>query len=356
MSKFSQKTMKKVTLMTVILAILLAAALVIGALFGVERDPAVQAKQTVTVSMNSYVYETEETRKDILDDCKAAFKKADVVTYEMEGDILYGDEDEYVLVFASDVQLKDVVIELKAHFAERTADAEDSLYGKEISVTLHYESVVAYLAKGYVSRVAIAGVVFAVLACAYVALRFKRWDAALIMLLSIVLTACFTAAFVALFRIPVSAATVYALILACAIGAVGTLMTLNRIRATKKDENKQGLGAEELVLSSVAWKEGVALCSIVAAAILLAGVLVGTSATWFALTAFVGIVAACAIGTFYAPLVYLPLMAKTDERIAEKSARYKGAEKTSQKAKKAFSNEAEETAEEGAAPSQENED
>ena len=87
--------------------------------------------------------------------------------------------------------------------------------------------------------------------------------------------------------------------------------------------------------------------SIVAITVLLAGILVGKAGIWFAVSALLGVIASAFIGLFYAPAAYAPLKSVVDAKIAEKTIRYKGAEKTSTKVKKSAKQEVkEETTEE----------
>lgn len=345
MSKFLTKSVKKVTLLSVILAIILAAAIVVGTLFGFNKDATVKGNQTVTISTYNY---NEAYLDDIKSDCEDFFD--DSTLYEMESDVLYGDMNEYVYVFSADADLEETVAALKAHFEARKADPADELCinDVEINITWHKESNVSYLANGYVCRAIVASVVFAVLAFVYVSLRFRRWDMGLLVALAIALGIGFTTALIALVRIPVTASTVYAIAGAGLLSAITAIMTLHRVRLASKEESTKNKSAEEIVVDSIAWKEIVSLCAIVAIAILLAGVLVGKAGIWFALSALVGIAVSAFVGILYLPAVCAPLKAKVDAKIADKTVRYKGAEKTSTKTKKAAKKEevVEETVEE----------
>lgn len=346
MNKIFTKSVKKVTLLSVILAVILAAAIVVGTLFGFNKDATVKATQTVTVSTYKH---NEAFLDDIKNDCEDILGES--AEYKIDGDVLYGDMNEFVYVFSADADLEEAVAALKAHFEARMSDVNDvlAINDVEVNISWHKESNVSYLANGYVCRAIIAGVVFAILAFVYVTLRFgKRWDIGLVLALATLLGAVSTTALIALLRIPVTASTLYAVVISGLLTAITVLMTLHRVRLASKDENTKGQSAYEVLANSIAWKEIVALCSIVAITVLLAGVLVGKAGIWFAVSALLGVIASAFIGLFYAPAAYAPLKSVLDAKIAEKTIRYKGAEKTSTKVKKSAKKEApvEETTEE----------
>ncbi|MBQ9114238.1 MAG: hypothetical protein IJY05_04855 [Clostridia bacterium] len=332
MSKFLTKSVKKVTLLSVILAIILAAAIVVGTLFGFNKDATVKSNQTVTISTYKH---NEAYLDDIKSDCEDIFE--DKVLYEMESTVLFEDINEHVYVFSADADLEETVAALKAHFEARKNDSSDELCINDVvvNITWHKESNVSYLANGYVSRAIIASVIFAILAFVYVTLRFRRWDMGLLVALAIALGIGFTTALIALVRIPVTASTVYAVVGAGLLSAITAIMTLHRVRLASKEEDAKNKSAEEIVVSSIAWKEIVSLCAIVAIATVLVGVLVGKAGIWFALSALIGIVVSAFVGILYLPAVCVPLKGAVDAKIADKTVRYKGAEKTSTKVKKA---------------------
>lgn len=332
MSKFLMKSVKKVTLLSVILAIILAAAIVVGTLFGFNKDATAKSNQTVTISTYKH---NEAYLDDIMSDCEDIFE--DKILYEIDSTVLYEDIIEHVYVFSADADLEETVAEIKAHFEARKNDASDELAINDVAVniTWHQESNVSYLAKNYVSRAIIASVIFAILAFVYVTLRFRRWDMGLLVVLAIVLGVGFTTAIIALVRIPVTASTVYAIAGAGLLATITAIMTLHRVRLASKEEDAKNKSAAEIVTNAIAWKEIVSLCTILAVAMLFTGILVGKAGIWFALSALVGIVMAAFIGILYVPAVCIPLKGVVDAKIANKTVRYKGAEKTSTKTKKA---------------------
>ena len=341
MSKFLTKSVKKVTLLSVILAIILAAAIVVGTLFGFNKEATVKSNQTVTISTYKH---NEAYLDDIKSDCEDIFE--DKILYEIDGTVLYEDIIEHVYVFSADADLEETVAAVKAHFEARKNDANDELAINDVvvNITWHKESNVSYLAKNYVSRAIIASVIFAILAFVYVTLRFRRWDMGLLVALAVVLGIGFTTAIIALVRIPVTASTVYAIAISGLLSTITAIMTLHRVRLASKEEDAKNQSAAEIVANSIAWKEILSLCAILAVATLLTGILVGKAGIWFAVSALVGIIMAAFIGILYVPAVCIPLKGAVDAKIANKTVRYKGAEKTSTKTKKAAKKEVAEEA------------
>ena len=315
-----------------------------------------KANQTVTISTYKH---NEAFLDDIKSDCEDILSES--AAYKIDGDVLYGDMNEFVYVFSADADLELAVAALKAHFEARVTDVNDVLCinDVEVNISWHKESNVSYLANGYVCRAILAGIVFAILAFVYVSLRFKRWDMGLLLALAIVLGAGFTTALIALVRIPVTASTLYAVAISGLLTAITVLMSMHRVRLASKDESSKGKSAYEVLASSIAWKEIVALCSIVAITVLFAGILVGKAGIWFAISALIGVLVSAFIGLFYAPAAYAPLKSAIDAKLAEKTIRYRGAEKTSTKVKKSAKQDApveettEETVEETEAPAEE---
>ena len=73
MSKLTN-TVKKGTIWSVILGVILVAAIVVGAMFGVNKATAVKDAETLTVTVNRFAYATQE--ETILSECEDAFADA----------------------------------------------------------------------------------------------------------------------------------------------------------------------------------------------------------------------------------------------------------------------------------------
>ena len=100
----SKNTVKKGSFWSVLIVIVLVAAAVVLALVGSNKSATMKDVNTLTVSMNRYVY---TNKLDVVEDeCEKAF--GDIkVAYEMKGD-MSGDNCEIVYVVDADVDLSSV--------------------------------------------------------------------------------------------------------------------------------------------------------------------------------------------------------------------------------------------------------
>lgn len=334
------KSCKKATLITVLLTVILAAALVLGVILGVNKGATVDNSKTLTVSMDQIAYETDFDA--VKAECEKVFGDAKV-NYEVHGE-MDGYDRELMFVFDSDVNVADMQTALRARFDELTAEGA-KWYGYEFDVMGSAESTVDFVTEDYALRAIIAGVVFAVLALAYVWVRFK-WNNGLVVMLSVFFAMATTAALVVLVRIPVTASSVYAIMISGFFAAIAVLFNLNKLNAASNSEEGAGKSADELVASTVA-KKAILWVSVAAAvAILLVGALSGMANLWFAVTSVVGIAVAAFLGLIYAPATCAALMPVAAAKAAAKDKfSYKGAKKTSAKAKKVMAAPVEEAAE-----------
>ena len=165
MSKIFSKTVKKTTLWSVIVAIVVAAAIVVCALFGFNKNLAMKDNKTLTVSLNAYVYNTQ------IDTVEAELSKELGAEYTLEGK-MSGDVSEIVFVFEKDADVAALKTKAEAYLADKVANAQ-GWSGAKYNVSASAEVATASLAEGYVLRAAIAGAVLAVLAFVYVAIRYN---------------------------------------------------------------------------------------------------------------------------------------------------------------------------------------
>lgn len=314
------KTCKKATLFSVLLTVILAAAIVIGAIFGFNPGATVSDKKMLTVSLNQFAYETQ--MDDVKAECEKAFGAAKV-SYEVYGEMT-GDESEVIFIFDKDTDVASIASKLNATFAELTKEGA-SWYGTHIKVMANTDTTLEFLADGYILRAVIASVVFAVLAFIYVSIRYK-WHNGVIACLAIVFTVSTTAALVLFTRIPATASTMYAVVGSALFAAIVSVLNINKQGAAKKE---------------ILWT-----CGATAGAIVLVACLSGWSNVWFAISAVIGLAVAAVLGLFYVPALSASLQPIADAKEAAKDKfAYKGATKTSKKEKKAAPAPVEETEE-----------
>ncbi len=312
MSKLLKKLVKKWSFLSGFLVGLLIAATVIGIFFGFNG--LVTDGKHVTVTVDSVLYKNQEVREEIKDLCDDAF---DGALYSWTGDNS-GNDGVFVYAFKETANLDKAVEDLNADLAQWTDDYS-------VTVVVTTEKVVVNLAEGFVVRAAIAGVVLAVLAFAYAAIRYN-WRRGIVAGVSVAAAMLLTGAIVILTRIPATTSVVYAIMGSGLAAAITVLFTLNKLRAEAKEN--AGKDAEELVVSSIAVKEIAIFSAILGAAILLVAIPTGVSGAWFALSAFIGIVVAAFMGMIYAPALCLPMQKAMAAQAASSSkSGYKGAKK-----------------------------
>ncbi len=328
MSKFLTKAVKKPGIISIIVATILAAAIAVAIICGVQgfgvfnTSKLLEDSKTLTVSVDKTTYLTKLDQVE--ETCEKAFKNLDL-SYELKGEMT-GAESELVYVFDKNTDLTNAKKALEDTFKTLT---EGEWNGSHVIVATNSEEAVSVLAKHYVLRGVIAGVVMAVLAFAYVSLRY-RLGMGIVAAVCTLLGMLLTAAFAILTRIPVTSSVSYVFAVAGLLSAVTTLFTLNKFRANADGEE---LACKEIGLFTVLF--GAAL--VVIGAVATAGV------RWFAVLALIALLVAACLGLVYAPALYLPIKAAADSKPAKDA--YVGAKKTSTKVKKSFVK-AEETAEE----------
>ncbi len=342
MNKFFSKTVKKSTLWAVIMAIVVAAAIVVCALFGFNQNATLKDNQSLTVSVDKYYYNTQKDL--ILQECENAFngEEARYVLEEEETALMEG---EIVFVFDKDVNVNAIKANLATRFAEITkADSGNALAGSLISVSATSEVAMATMAKHFILRSVIASVVFAVLAFGYIAIRHANVMDGLWVGGSVIVSMLLATALIILCRVPVTTTVSTMIAVAGLLTAVVTVLTLNKVKNAKKED--PSVEAEERIVTSIPVKESICLFLGIAVAIILVGALGGTLGIWFALSSLLALAASAFVSLIAAPAAKLCL----DSVAATKPVKnaYVGAKKTSKKEKKVYEKKApvEETAEE----------
>ena len=326
MSNCQNKMVKRCAgLVALVTCILVIAAAVVGTIFGVKgigvfnRSAVLDDVKTLTVSMNQHVYTNNLDKVE--DACENVFGSLNV-TYEIKGE-MSGDESEIIYVFDKAANLETVEKELENKFAAMTGD-QGELKGSFITVAANDEKAVEYLAKNYVLRGVIAGVVLIAAVYVYAAIRFgigKGLSVAFGTLYGTLLTV----ALVLLTRIPVTASISYVFAAAALMSAVTSVFTMNKIAASEKSESCNVCGC--------ACKEILPICAFVCVGLILIGA-IAWGVKWFALSAIIAVIASAVAGIMGVPFLYAPIKAAADKK-PEKDA-YVGAAKTSTKAKKVF--------------------
>ena len=332
MSKIAN-LIKKGNLLSVIVAVVIAVGLALGAICGFNTNETLKDSSTLTVSVNRYVYNKQLS---IVEDiCEEAFDGLKVM-YEMKSE-MSGDDCEIVYVFKKGVDLSDVETALEKEFGEAT-EKGGSLEGAFITVSTATEDVSAVLAKGYVLRAVIAAVVIAVLAFAYVAIRHSL-GMGIVSAVSAIVGAGLTSAILLITRIPVTSAVAYAAAIGAMLSLVVTVLTLNKVHENIKADE----AIEDTVVASVPVCTITTLAALGAGAMLLVGIvsIIGagtmTALAWFAIAAILAMAVALFVGVIYTPALYCTLKGCVDKNLGSNAkSDYVGAKKTSTKEKKLF--------------------
>jgi preprotein translocase subunit SecF len=242
-------------------------------------------KKALTVTLNAYVYKTQldEIKEDLVDELNSE--------YTIEGG-MSGDVSEVVFVFDEDADLAALKTKAEAYLDTKLANT-----GANYSVSASVETMTAVFAKHYALRAAIAGAVLAVLAFAYVAVRYNLANG-IAAGVSVLLGMLLTASIIVLTRVYVTESVAIVITLAGLLTAAMTLFTLNNVRSAKKAGNDVD---GELVASSVAVKEVLYTAAVLAVGSIVVGVLGGAATVWFAAAAVIAILASVFTALIFAP-------------------------------------------------------
>ncbi len=327
MNKLLTKTVKKVTLLSVILAVILALSIVVTAIFGINYAATASDAKTMTVTMSSFYYNDEKSLEKIEDTCEK--KMGGLKARYQQNGYMSGDECEIVYVFDADVS------DTKMEELEKTLQAafDADMPNANIWVRYHSETVETNIPLSYFMRALGAVGLFTLLAFVYVTVRY-RLHMGIVAAACSLLAAIMTAAIVFLTRIPFATSALYVIALASLMTTVMTMFTLNKIRANKKSGEYEGKSDEEFVVASVASKETLVFAAAMGVALVLVGAIAISVVSWFAVTAFVSLLVSTFVAWLFAPAMYLPLKGWADKKSEAKSASYVGAKKTSTKQKR----------------------
>ena len=330
MNKFLAKTIGKWKIWTAIAAVVIAAGIVISAIFGFNLAPTADSVNTLTVHLESYastesVEKIQEITQSKLSD-KGLSEK-----YSVDVELASGKVHEYVYTFSDNVEIEDLN-EVKEKIATaleaEKKNEESALYNSFVYVTVNEGSVVANLAKGFVWRGVLAGVVCAVAVFVYSAIRHKVYGGLLTAGSTVVATAL-AATIVGLCRIPVTASVAYAFAFTMLLSAVFAITVMTCLKEGDKAEENKNKTVEEKALASLPTSLMSLFVCVLATALVLVGAIAVTPIAWIAVSAIVGLISVVFTCGILLPAVYVPVKKSVIAK-AEKRARYdykKGAKK-----------------------------
>lgn len=320
MSKnFTAKTSPKWLLWSIISAVLVLISIIVMAIPSVGVNTAKDARSSATLTVNVSMSQTfyDEAKADIEAVAETTIANAGLKVVDSYSAELSKQSHEIIYVFEKGTDLTDVELALQKAYDE--SDAYEKL--TRISVMSNNHEVLETVAGGaskFVARSVLACVVAAALALCYVALRYKLWNG-IVAFVSAIASGALTLAVVVLTRIPVTAATVYAVAISLLASLVISVLFAAKNRKAEKDN---GVCDAEALSEVVPVCDATKLCGAVAAAavaLAIIGACTAESFVWFALAAFVGAVVAWFASVVLAPSVFLALRGVFAAWEAEKS-------------------------------------
>lgn len=319
MSKnFTAKTSPKWILWSVITAVIVVIGVVIMAIFGVNNAVNTQSTQKLVVNVQMAKTFYEEERDDIEAICEKAIEDAGLTALAVSYDDVSTSEHELVYSFDFDADLTALKDALQAELREAYPD-------QDFATTMSYrQSVLENLPggrTGFLVRNVLAGAVMAVIAFAYVSLRYKLWNG-INTFVSAVATAAIACSLVVVTRVVITASVMYGVLFAMLVSIVLSVLFAAKAEAAEKQNG--ALTDAEAVSEAVPVCDTVKLCGGIAAALLVVGVVgifCAANFAWFALVAAFGLLAAAYSALILAPSVFLALRKPFAKAAAEK-ARY----------------------------------
>ena len=333
-NKFWKKAVnKKIAVLTLaITVVLLAVSIIVSVLCGVNYGAGLEDSKKITVTVNSFVYDNEkETLQEV---CENEFDKQGISAKYEYWSLMSGDDREISFVFdatTADEKIQSAKTALKTALLAESNNEASALSGAIVNVSVGNEVVQSGISSTRIWRSAIAVGVFAVLAFAYVALRY-RLSMGFVALLTPILASALSTAIILLTRIPVTNSTFYAVLVMAMVATVFVLALLNKIRSNAKSDAYAYADAEMLVEESLATKWVGLTAIIMGVALVLVGAIAGSAVRYFALASFASLFMATLVGLVFAPSACVFVKEIADKRASKKTASgYVGAKKEEDK-------------------------
>ena len=317
MSKnFTAKTSTKWLLWTIITAVIALVGVIVMAVAGVNSESHTESSKMLTVSVTRSTSFYEDEKEEIKSICESVFEKMGVepIREPIEGDastLLH----EIVYDFSVQTDLTQTEEALNEAFAE-------TAFKDYIQTSVNSKGVLEKLPGGqgkFLFRTILSGVLFAVIALAYVSLRYKLWNG-IVTFLAAGGSAAIVCGLVLITRIPVSTAVAYAILFAVMLSTV--LCTLFAAKNAKAEEKGADLTQPEALSENVpvcdACKIGGAL-TVALVALAIVGICMASNFAWFALACVYALIAAGYSALLLAPALFVIIRKKFAVLQANKS-------------------------------------
>lgn len=313
MSKM-MKTIGKLKLWTLLGVVLIVAGIVIAAVFGFNADTTASDYKTLSVKLDSY--ETGARVERIDEICTGEIDKAGLTVLYSQKNEFSNSSCEMLYVFSEDVTTEKLDALKNAVSAVLETESEPGvLYNTFVYATAGDEVVSSVLPEGYLWRAALAAAVALVLEFVYVSVRYKL-NMGVTATVSSLMAVLLTVALTALVRIPVTTSVAYAAAFAMLYSMATGLVIFSRMRSAFKSDEYKEKSAEEAIASSVPAKGILFFAAACAVALVLVGAIATAAVRWFAVTAFLGLLAATFSSLLFLPAMYLPLKKSADKKAA----------------------------------------
>ena len=281
------------------------------------QDTRIGTTLTVSVPMAETFYEGEQANIEAT--CEKAFADAGLKVIDSYTGEIGTMSHEIVYVFENGTDLSAVATSLQTSLRAAYADKYC-----EFTTAVNQQTLLAYLPGGtvaFVLRDAIAAVVFAVVAFAYVSLRFKLWNG-ILAAAAMTASAMITIGLTAVTFVPFTGSTIYTVYLAMLIAAVLSVIFASANRKAEKDgadlTTPETLAEVIPVCETV--KLGVAMLAM-AVVVLVIGLIAATNFAWFAIGTVFATVAAAFSAVILVPSLFIVIRKIFAKKEAEK-ARY----------------------------------
>ena len=313
MSKM-MKTIGKLKLWTLLGVVLIVAGIVIAAVFGFNADTTASDYKTLSVKLDSY--ETGARVERIDEICTGEIDKAGLTVLYSQKNEFSNSSCEMLYVFSEDVTTEKLdALKNAVSAVLETESGSGVLYNTFVYATAGDEVVSSVLPEGYLWRAALAAAVALVLEFVYVSVRYKL-NMGVTATVSSLMAVLLTVALTALVRIPVTTFVAYAAAFAMLYSMATGLVIFSRMRSAFKSDEYKEKSAEEAIASSVPAKGILFFAAACAVALVLVGAIATAAVRWFAVTAFLGLLAATFSSLLFLPAMYLPLKKSADKKAA----------------------------------------
>ena len=324
MSKnFTAKTSQKWVLWSIITVAIALIGAIVMLFAGVNNAPPTQSGELLVVNVTMSSTDYEEKKDDIVDICEQAIADAGLKTIQNP---IYAEaaseSTSHTIEFKFDINTDLTAVKDALNTKFNAADSEYK--SNFISVMALTQAVQENLPGGYASfllKNMLAGVVIAVLAFAYVSLRYKLWNG-IVTFLTAAASAAITVGLIIATRVVITTSVMYAVLFSMLVSVV--FSALFAAKAQKAEKDGANLTDPEALSDAVPACDVLKISIVVAvaiAAMAIVGVILAPNFAWFALISAYGLLAALYSAFLLGPSLFLAIR-KVFAKSAANKARY----------------------------------